>query len=142
MKFYTKKIKGLKTRAKYYKNKGMKKILIIEDEKMLSDMYEDRFLREGFDVYCAVDAEDGMEMAKEIKPDLIILDILLPKENGTEFLERLRKTDEINNTKVIAYSNYDDVDSKKKAKTLGAKEYLIKTNYTPKEIVDIIRKYL
>ncbi len=121
---------------------GKKRILIIEDEKMLSEMYQDRFEREGFEVHCAVDAEEGMEMAKKVKPDLVVLDILLPRENGTDFLERLRNTEEISDTVVIAYSNYDDAASKEKAKELGAKEYLIKTNYTPKEIVDIIRKHI
>ncbi len=120
----------------------MQKILIIEDEKMLAEMYRDRFKHEGFDVYSAYDAEEGMDMALEIKPDLILLDILLPRENGTEFLERLRETEGISETLVIAYSNYDDADSRAKAEKFGAKEYLIKTNYTPKEVVEIVRKYV
>jgi len=120
----------------------MQKILIIEDEKMLAEMYKDRFSREGFDVYWTVDAESGLEKAKEVRPDLIILDILLPQENGTDFLEKLRSDKEIGSTKVIAYSNYDDTDSREKAKKLGAKEYLIKTDYTPKEILDIVSKHL
>ena len=122
--------------------KEPKKILIIEDERMLADMYRDRFIHEGYQVESAFDAEEGLEMAKETKPDLIVLDILLPRANGTDFLEKLRKTEEIDSTKVIAYSNYDDADSKEKAKGLGAREYLIKTNYTPKEILEIVKKHL
>lgn len=118
------------------------KILIIEDEKMLAEMYYDRFVHEGFEVYSAFDAEEGMEMAKKVKPDLILLDILLPRENGTDFLEKLRKEEEVADTKVIAYSNYDDKASKEKARELGAKEYLIKTNYTPKEVLEIVRKHI
>ncbi len=120
----------------------MKKILIIEDEKMLAEMYKDKFVQEGFDVYCEIDAEEGMKRAKEIRPDLIILDILLPQASGTDFLEKLRSDEEISATKVIAYSNYDDAESKEKAKKLGAKEYLIKTNYTPKEVLDIVNRHL
>lgn len=120
----------------------MKKILIIEDEKMLAEMYKDKFVQEGFDVYWAVDAEGGMEMAKEIKPNLIILDILLPQASGTDFLETLREDKDIGSTPVVAYSNYDDIESKEKAKKFGAKEYLIKTNYTPREVVEIINKHI
>ncbi len=119
-----------------------KKILIIEDEKMLADMYKDRFRHEGYEVYSAFDAEEGMEMTKKIKPDLIVLDILLPRENGTDFLEKLRKTEGVSETRVIAYSNYDDVASKEKAKDFGAREYLIKTNYTPREIMEIVKKHI
>ncbi|MCF7845281.1 MAG: response regulator [Candidatus Pacebacteria bacterium] len=120
----------------------MKKILIIEDEKMLTDIYEERFKREGFEVYSAVSAEEGLEKTIEIKPDLIILDILLPRGNGTDFLEKMKKIDDLKDIKVIAYSNYDDNETREKAIRLGAKEYLIKTNYTPKEILDLINKYI
>ncbi|MEA2092796.1 MAG: response regulator [Patescibacteria group bacterium] len=120
----------------------MKKILIIEDEKMLTDIYEERFKREGFEVYSAVSAEEGLKKTIGIKPDLIILDILLPRGNGTDFLEKMNKIDDLKDIKVIAYSNYDDNETREKAIGLGAKEYLIKTNYTPKEILDLINKYI
>ncbi len=123
-------------------SKDKKKILIIEDEKMLLDIYKERFSREGFEVYSAVSAEEGLELAREVKPNLIILDILLPRENGTDFLEKIRQEDEISDTKVIAYSNYDDNKTQQRAKELGVEYYLIKTNYTPKEIVDIINEYI
>ncbi len=119
-----------------------KKVLIIEDEKMLAEMYRDRLIYEGFEVFSAFDAEEGMEMTIKIKPDLILLDILLPRQNGTDFLHDLRQKEGVSDITVIAYSNYDDQESKDKAKSLGAKEYLIKTNYTPKEVVEIIRKYI
>ncbi len=124
------------------KKEGKKKVLIIEDEKMLAEMYRDRLLHEGFEVFSAFDAEEGLEMAINVRPDLILLDILLPRQNGTEFLVNLRQHGEIGETITIAYSNYDDQESREKAKNLGAKEYLIKTNYTPKEVVEIIRKHL
>ncbi len=120
----------------------MKKILIIEDEQMLAEMYRDRFSKEGFDVYWVVDAEEGIEKAREIRPDLIILDILLPQASGIDFLERLRSDSEVSSTKVIAYSNYDDAISRERAKKFGAREYLIKTDYTPKEVLGIVKKHL
>jgi len=119
-----------------------KKIVIVEDELMLAEMYRDKLVRAGFDVYSAFDAEEGIISIKEIKPDLVLLDILLPRKNGVGLLGQIRKDPEISETPVIAFSNYDDTETKNEAKELGAKEYLIKTNYTPQEIVDKIREHL
>ena len=120
----------------------MKKILIVEDEKILVEMYKDRFVQEGFEVFLAFDSKEGLEMAKKEKPDLIVLDILLPRENGVYFLTELKNDLEISSIPVVVFSNYDDPETKKQALQLGVKDYLIKTNYTPKEIVDKIKNYL
>lgn len=120
----------------------MKKILIIEDEKILAEMYRDKFIREGFKVILASESQQGLELAKKEKPDLIILDILLPKENGIVFLQKLRKEPKISSIPVVAFSNFDDRRTKKEAERLGIKDYLIKTNYTPKEIVEKAKRYL
>lgn len=120
----------------------MKKILLIEDEKILAEMYKDRFTREGFEVFLAFESKEGLKIAKKEKPDLIILDILLPRENGIVFLTWLRKDSEISSIPVVAFSNYDDPATKREAAKLGVKEYLIKTNYTPQEIVEKIKGYL
>ena len=119
-----------------------KKILIIEDEKILVEMYRDKFIQAGFEVILAYSAEEGIKAALKEKPDLILLDILLPRENGIGFLGKLRKNPEIASTKVVAFSNYDDPGTKKEALEFGAKEYLIKTSYTPQEIIEKIKKYL
>ena len=120
----------------------MKKILIIEDEKILSDMYVDKLSREGFKIFCAITSRAGLSLASKKKPDLILLDILLPKENGISFLEKLRKNPKIANIKVLIFSNYDDLETKKLAEELGVKTYLIKTNYTPKEMVEKVKEHL
>ena len=120
----------------------MKKILLIEDEKILADMYKEKFEREGLEVVCALKAEEGFELAKKEKPDLIILDILLPDKNGISFLEKKIKTPEIAQIPVVALSNYDHPRARKRALELGVKEYIIKTGFTPKEIVEKIKKYL
>jgi len=119
-----------------------KKILIIEDEKILGEMYKNKFIQAGFEVSLVVEAEEGIEAIKKEKPDLVLLDILLPRENGIFFLEKMRKIPEIASIPVVAFSNFDDVETKKRAKELGVKSYLIKTSYTPKEIVDKIKSYL
>lgn len=119
-----------------------KKILIIEDEKILADMYRDKFVNAGFEVYPAFEAKEGLELAKKEKPNLILLDILLPRENGISFLGELKKDPEISAIPVVAFSNYDEPRTRKEAFQLGVKDYLIKTDYTPNEIVKKIRGYL
>ncbi len=119
-----------------------KKILIIEDEETLRSMYVDKFSREGLNVIAAPDATEGLSLAKKENPDLIILDMLLPEKNGIYFLEQLRNDPAISKTKVIAFSNYDGPDIKEETKKWGVKSYLIKTGYTPNQMVKKIKTYL
>lgn len=120
----------------------MKKILLIEDEKMLQEMYKEKFEQEGFEMILSIDAENGLKLAREKKPDLIILDILLPEGDGIFFLREQKKDPEIADIPIVALSNYDHPETRKKALELGAKEYIIKTDYTPQEIVEKMKKYL
>lgn len=120
----------------------MKKILIVEDEKILAELYKDKLSQEGFLAYLAFSSEEALSLAQKEKPDLILLDILLPRENGVAFLGHLRKEEEISKIIVVAFSNYDDLQTKKEALELGAKAYLLKTKYTPAELVKEIKKYL
>ncbi len=121
----------------------MAKILIIEDEETLAQMYRDVFEKEDFDVFLASGVDEALEKTRDNAPDLILLDILLPGETGISFLMQLRRLDsDVADTNVVAFSNYDDQESKKEAFDLGAKEYLIKTENTPKEILEKSIKYL
>src|SRR3989338_1689942 len=120
----------------------MKKILLIEDEKILGEMYKEKFTQAGFEVVWADSAEKGIEVILEVKPDLVLLDILLPRGNGISFLKKLKELPEIVSCPVVAFSNFDDPETKKQAFELGVKEYLIKTNYTPSEIVAKIKQLL
>lgn len=122
-------------------NEPTKKILIIEDEKILADMYYDRFVQEGYQVISASTSEDGINLAKKEKPDLILLDILLPKENGVGFLKRMKRAPEISSITVVAFSNYDDPKVRKEAESMGIKDYLLKTDFTPQELVKKIKEY-
>jgi DNA-binding response OmpR family regulator len=120
-----------------------KKILIIEDEKILGEMYRDKFIQAGFDVVWADSAEEGIKALPKENPDLVLLDILLPRASGVGFMEGLKKQKEVSPIPpVVAFSNYDEPSTKKDAFRLGVKDYLIKTNYTPQEIVDKIKNYL
>jgi CheY-like chemotaxis protein len=120
----------------------MKKILLVEDEEMVIDMYKEKFEREGFEVVAVMTAEEGLDLVKKEKPDLILLDILLPKKNGTFFMTEMKKDPEIAKIPVVALSNYEHPETKKRTLELGVKDYLIKTNFTPKELVEKIKQYL
>ena len=120
----------------------MTKILIIEDEKILSEMYKDKFIQSGFEVILVHSAEEGIEIVSKEKPDLILLDILLPRTNGINFLTMIKKDSELFSIPVIVFSNYDDTETKREAFRLGVKDYLIKTNYTPQEIIEKVKSYL
>ena len=105
-------------------------------------MYRDKIVKAGFSLVWSSTAEEGLMFAKKEKPDLIILDILLPQGNGIYFLKKVREDPDTSSIPVIAFSNFDDPKIKKEAFELGVKDYLIKTNYTPQDIIDKINYYL
>ncbi len=119
-----------------------KKILIIEDEKILREMYYDKFVQAGFDITLVGSAEEGIKVVLKVKPDLVLLDILLPEKNGISFLTKLREKPEFDSLPVVAFSNFDSPETKKAAFELGVKDYLIKTSFTPKQIIEKIKSYL
>jgi two-component system alkaline phosphatase synthesis response regulator PhoP len=124
--------------------KNKKKILLVEDEIEMARMYKDKFKEAGYDIILALTAQEGIKKAKKERPDLILLDILLPTDNGITFLEKLRKHKDkkLAQARVVALSNYDEPQAKKRALELGAENYLIKTSFTPKQLVEEIKKYL
>jgi len=120
----------------------MAKVLIIEDEKVLAEMYKNKFELEGLETDTVFSAEEAGEFLEKNIPDLILLDMLLPRDNGIEFLQKMIKKEKLKDIPVIAFSNYSDPKTKEKALELGVKEYLIKTQYDPGQIVGEIKKYL
>lgn len=119
-----------------------KKILLIEDENLLSEMYINKLKKARFKVFSAFNAEQGFKLALEEKPDLIILDVILPKKTGIEFLEELRADKETSSLLVVVLSNYDNPNARKKARQLGALDYLIKTDLTPSALIKKIKQYI
>jgi len=122
--------------------KFVKKILIVEDEVELAKMYKEKLERFGFKIFLAFTADEGLELTEKEKPDSILLDILLPVKNGIYFLREMKKSPEISSIPVLGFSNYDHPPTRKEALKLGIKEYLIKTDYAPVEIVEKIENYL
>jgi two-component system alkaline phosphatase synthesis response regulator PhoP len=119
----------------------MKKILLIEDEPVLVDLCKVKFSKEGFNVITALDSESGLQLARIEKPDLIILDILLPVRNGIAFLKKLRAEPEISKIPVFVFSCFDEVDIKKQAFDLGVEDYVLKTKCTLDQLVEKIKAY-
>lgn len=114
----------------------MAKVLLVEDDVALRDIYSARFMAEGYDVVTASDGEMALTQAVKEKPDLIILDVMMPKISGFDVLDILRATPETKDTKVImmtALSQNADID---KGKSLGADEYLVKSQVTLTDVID------
>ena len=121
---------------------NMKKILFIEDEPILQKNIG-RFLeKEGYEVKNALDGQLGLELAKKFKPDLILLDLILPKKDGFEVLKELKIDPETKNIPVIVLTNLEGSIDVEKALSLGATTFLVKANYELKEIVKKIKEIL
>lgn len=116
-------------------------ILIIEDNQDLIEMYRLKLSLEGFHVETATDGEQGILKAVESKPDMILLDILMPNMNGFEVLKALRNNTKLS-TKIIVLSNLGQYENIQEAKELGATEYMVKANTTPTMVVTKIKELL
>lgn len=116
----------------------MSKVLVIEDDKFLRELIVRKLMKEGYDADIAVDGEEGIKKIKEVKPDLILLDLILPGIDGFEVLARKRKDPEISEIPVIILSNLGQKDEIERGFNLGAIDYLIKAHFTPREIIDKI----
>lgn len=116
-------------------NKPPRKILIVEDEEALAGALEDEFKNEGFIVIKAENGELGLEKAKLEKPDVILLDLLMPVMDGQTMLRRLREIDEFRNLPVVVLTNNGDIENIRETQFYGnAIEFLIKSNVSLKEI--------
>ena len=115
-------------------------ILIVEDDIFLADLYRTKFELEGFKVVVAYDGEKGLEMARKNKPDVILLDLVLPKMSGFTILENLRSTAEFKDCPIILLTNLSQKSDVEKGIKMGASDYLIKAHFMPSEVVDKIKK--
>jgi DNA-binding response OmpR family regulator len=122
--------------------KTKKKILVVEDETILLKALNISLLQSGYEVFSAEDGEAGLKLAKDKKPDLILLDIMLPKKDGFEVLKDLKKTSSTKSIPVIILSNLGQDTDIKKGLGLGAKDYLIKADIGIESIEKRIKKFL
>lgn len=122
--------------------KDKKKILIIEDERFLLEMYDMRLTAAGFEVITALEGKEGLHLAVEKKPDLIILDIVLPGVSGYEILRMLKKDPDTKDITVLVFSNLGQEEEIQKGLDLGASDYVVKTDVTPSQLVEKVKKML
>jgi DNA-binding response OmpR family regulator len=120
----------------------MKKILFIEDESALQKTFRDVLEKEGYQMISALDGESGLRLAKAQKPDLILLDLILPKKDGFEVLKELKSDESTKEIPVIVLTNLEDIESVEKAIELGATTYLVKAQYTLEEVIQKVKKAL
>lgn len=123
-------------------NESPKKILIVEDDDSLANVYMTRLTAEGFMVRHVGNGEDALAAAINYRPDLVLLDIMMPKVSGFDVLDILRNTDKTANLKIVilsALSQDSDVD---KAKQLGVDEYLIKSQTVISDVIEKIKQHL
>jgi DNA-binding response OmpR family regulator len=107
------------------------KVLFVEDDPTVAQMYRLKLELDGYQVVMAKDGEEGLRLALEVQPDIVFLDIRLPKVDGFQVLEGLRSCDETRNVPVVILSNYGEQDLVDRGLRLGALEYLIKSQTTP-----------
>lgn len=121
----------------------MSKILLIEDDSLFVKMYQKKLAHEGMQLEAAYDGEEGVEKTKSLKPDLIILDLMLPKMAGSEVLKRIKEDPETSSIPVIVLTNLSTSEEEvNRCTEMGVKDSLLKTDVTPDQVVAIIRKYL
>jgi DNA-binding response OmpR family regulator len=120
----------------------MKRMLIIEDDHLVGSIYRHKFQSEGFEVQLAADGEAGWKAVRTMRPDVVILDLMLPKLNGVEVLKRIRATNEWRDLPVIVLSNAYLGNLIQDAWQAGADSCLVKANCTPKQLLEVVQKAL
>jgi DNA-binding response OmpR family regulator len=121
----------------------MRKIIfIIEDDKFLRELISKKLYKENYNVITAVNGEEGIKKIKEEKPDLVLLDLVLPGINGFEVLSQIKNDPTISLIPVIILSNLGQEEDIEKGMELGAIDYMVKAHFTPGEIVEKIKTIL
>jgi len=118
------------------------KILLIEDEKEVAELYKLKLTLDGYEVITAENGQEGLDKANSYRPELIFLDIKMPEMDGFEVLKKLRATARTKDIPVVVLSNFDEQDLIEKGLTLGANEYLIKSQFTPEDISNKIKSWV
>lgn len=120
----------------------MSKILIIEDDPLMSRMYQKIFIFEKYEVEMAGDGVEGLDKARAVKPTLILLDVMMPKMNGLETLSKLKADPETKSIPVVMLTNLAGQQDAETAMSKGAVKYIIKSEYEPKQVADMVKGIL
>lgn len=120
----------------------MSKILLVEDDAMLLEMYTLKFKEGGFEIVTATDGEAGLALSKTENPDIILLDIMMPKMDGFAVLAEIKKDSKTASIPVLLLSNLGQKSDIEKGKELGADDYVVKASLTPAQVVEKVKSYL
>ncbi len=120
----------------------MQKITIIEDDQAISQMYRIKFEAEGYTVETAGNGKLGLELAQQMKPDIILLDLMMPEMNGDEMLKKLRATTWGKHTKVIILTNVGEQEAPAELKALGVRKFIVKAEMTPRQVAEMVKAEL
>lgn len=118
------------------------KVLIIEDDSYISDMYKIKLESENFEVVIAEDGVKGIKELEKYRPDVILLDVVMPKVDGFSVLKTIKNTEEIKNIPVVMLTNLGQKDNVERGFELGASGYVIKAHFTPSEVVKKVKEIL
>lgn len=120
----------------------MPKILIVEDDQFLSKMYAKKFEVTGFEVETAFDGEEGVSKAETVNPDIIIMDVMMPKLNGIEALDKIKANPKTKDIPVLILTNLSGTEDAQTAVKKGAVDFLVKSDFTPVQVVEKINAIL
>jgi DNA-binding response OmpR family regulator len=118
------------------------KILVIEDDPYVQRMYKRMFGFQKYQTEIASNGEEGLKIIKKEKPDLVLLDIILPGMNGLEVLKKIRENSQSKNIPVLMLTNVGEAEMVEEANKLGAQSYMIKANFSPDQVIKEINKYI
>jgi CheY-like chemotaxis protein len=119
-----------------------KKILLVEDEEIVIGLLQKKLSKEGYEVSVATNGEEGLKVMQQVNPDLILLDIIMPRMGGFEVMEEMNKDPELKKIPIIVISNSGQPVELDKAQQLGAKDWLIKTEFDPQEVLEKVIKQI
>ncbi len=120
----------------------MTKIAIIEDDTVISQMYRMKFEADGFDVQAAENGLLGVQLVEKMRPDVILLDLQMPKMNGDETLAKIRSTDWGKDVIVLVLTNLGEEEAPKSLRALGIHSYIVKADLTPRQVVERVKEAL
>lgn len=120
----------------------MPKILIVEDDKFLRELIVRKLEKEGFEIVEAVDGENGVQKIKQERPDLVLLDLILPGIDGFEVLKKIKEDPKTSSIPIVILSNLGQREDVERGMKMGAVDYLVKAHFTPNEIIDIVKRSL
>ncbi len=120
----------------------MAKVLIIEDDPLMSRMYQKIFTFEQYEVVMAKDGQEGLDLARSEKPTVILLDVMMPKMNGFQVLEKLKSDPDTKSTPVIMLTNLAGEQDAETALAKGAVKYIVKSEYEPKQVADMVKEII